>query len=216
MKRIRIKKVCNTAVWIMLLFLSAFFSGCYPDQPDRVEEYDVTYTNYSTEYDFSIPRTYSLPERVVLVQEDRLRDNDPEFLNDIYADAILEELKTNLDALGWTRVPESESPEIVILPSAFDQTFLYYYNFGYWDWYYPGYFPGWGWYYPGYSPGYISGYRVGTVLVQMTLPSEIEDEQVPVIWVATFNGLLEGSERFISERISRNLDQAFSHPPFNN
>ena len=195
-----------------MLFL---FAGCYPDQPEYVEEYDTSYTNYSSDFDFSVSRTYSLPDRVILIGDQSFSDNDPEYISDIFGDVILSNLRQNLNSAGWTEVSEDNSPEVVILPSAFDETFLYYYDFGYWGWYYPGYFPGWGWYYPGYSPGFVSGYRVGTVLVQMTYPSEIENEEIPVVWVATFNGLLEGSDRGISERIDRNLDQAFSHPPFN-
>lgn len=204
---------CMKFIAILAIF---FITACYPDQPDRVEEYDVAYTNYSEDFNFSVSYTYSLPDRVILVEGENFNGNQPEYLDDIYADAILSNIRSNLNSAGWTEVEEDGSPEVIVLPSAFDQTFLYYYDFGYWGWYYPGYFPGWGWYYPGYSPGYISGYRVGTVLVQMTVPEELEDEEVPVVWIATFNGLLEGSERSISERIDRNLDQAFSHPPFNN
>ncbi|MCH4821742.1 DUF4136 domain-containing protein [Gramella lutea] len=200
----------------MMIFLSLLLTGCYPDQPERVEDYDVSYTNYSPEFDFSVDRSYSLPERVILIDDGDFSSDEPEYLDDIFADAILNNIRQNLNSLGWTEVEEEDLPDVVMLPSAFDQTFLYYYDFGYWGWYYPGYFPGWGWYYPGYSPGYVSGYRVGTVLVQMTLPIENEDDEIPVVWLATFDGLLEGSDRSISERIDRNLDQAFSHPPFNN
>ncbi len=214
----KIKRLINQTLEFrsLLAILTIFLlTGCYPDQPERVEEYDLAYTNYSADFDFSVSRTYSLPDRVVLVNNESFSEDDPEFIDDIFGDVILSNIRENLNSAGWTEVSEDDSPEMVILPSAFDETFLYYYNFGYWGWYYPGFYPGWGWYYPGYSPGYVSGYRVGTVLVQITYPSEIENEEIPVVWVATFNGLLEGSDRGISQRIDRNLDQAFSHPPFN-
>lgn len=215
--RIRASVIRKVPQMVLLLILTINF-GCYPDQPEYVEEYDVAYTNYSSSFDFTVARTYSLPDRVVLVKDEGFDAEEPEYLDDVFADEILSNLRRNLNAAGWTEVSEDESPEAVILPSAFKDAFIYYYDFGYWGWYYPGFYPGWGWYYPGYNPGYVSGYLVGTVLVQITIPPDNvdnEDEEVPVVWVATFNGLLEGSDRSISERIDSNLDQAFSHPPFN-
>lgn len=216
MTNLKVKRTSILILRICIISILIITTGCYPDQPERVEEYDVAYTNYSTEFDFGPARTYSLPDRVVLIDDENFDDGEePEYLDDLFSSTILDGIRGNMNSIGWTEVSEDASPEIVILPSAFDQTFLYYYDIGYWDWYYPGFFPGWGWYYP-YSPGYVSGYTTGTVLVQMTIPSEAEGQEVPVIWVGALNGLLEGSDRNISERISTNLDQAFSQPPFNN
>jgi len=197
------------------LLLIATAMGCYPDQPEFVEEYDVAYSNYDSDFNFSTSFTYSLPDQVILVDDEIFNDDEPEYLDDVFADAILSNVRSNLNAKGWTEVDEANDPDIVVLPSAFDETFLYTYNPGYWGWYYPGYFPGWGWYYP-YTPSYVGGYTTGTVLLQMTVPSEILNEEVPVVWVAAFNGLLQGSDSYIAERIDSNLDQVFTHPPFNN
>ena len=186
--------------------------GCYPDQPEYVEEYDAVYTNYSPDFNFSVTYTYSLPEQVLLVDDKRGPDDPPEFVDQVYGDAILNSIRKNLNANNWTEVDENADPDLVILPSAFDKTFLYFYDPGYWCWYYC--YPGWG--YPGYSPGYVSGYRTGTVLLQMTDPNGVQANEVPVVWTGSFNGLLQGSEANIVGRINRNLDQAFSHPPFDN
>jgi len=190
--------------------------GCYPDQPEYVEEYDVAYSNYDSDFNFSTTYTYSLPDRVIRIDDAIFDNGEPEYLDDIFADAILNNVRSNLNTLGWTEVDEDSDPDIVVLPSAFDETFLYTYNPGYWGWYYPGYYPGWGWFYP-YTPSYVGGYTTGTVLLQMTVPSQItDDDEVPVVWVAAFNGLLQGSDSYISGRIDSNLDQVFTHPPFNN
>jgi len=210
-------KILNTLGGAKRLMLSAsilvltLLMGCYPDQPEFVEEYDVVYTNYSPDFNFSNSYTFSLPNAVLKLDDNRDPDAPPEFIDAKFGDVILANIRQNLTSKGWTEVDEAADPQIVILPSAFDTQFLYFYNPGYWCWYYPC----WGWGYPGYSPGYVTGYQTGTVLMQMTDPNGVENEVVPVIWTGTFNGLLQGSDANIIGRIDRNLDQAFSQPPFN-
>ena len=191
------------------LFL--LLSGCYPDQPQYVEEYDAVYTNYAPDFNFNNTYTYSLPEGVLLLDDNRGPDDPPEFIDAKFGDVILANIRENLGANGWTEVDEAADPDIVVLPSAFDTDFLYFYDPGYWCWYYPC----WGWWYPGYAPGYVTGYTTGTVLVQMTDPNGVQNDEVPVVWTAAINGLLQGSDAKIIGRIDRNLDKAFTHPPFN-
>ena len=197
-------KAAPVALFLLLL-------GCYPEQPQYVEEYDVVYTNYAPEFNFNNTYTYSLPEGVLLLDDSRGPDDPPEFIDSKFGDVILENIRQNLDAKGWTEVDEAAGPDIVILPSAFDTQFVYFYDPGYWCWYYPC----WGWWYPGYAPGYVTGYTTGTVLVQMTDPNGVQNDEVPVVWTAAINGLLQGSDSNIIGRIDRNLDQAFTQPPFN-
>lgn len=200
------KRLVKTAPAILLVLLM----GCYPDEPEFVEEYDVVYTNYSPEFNFSVDYTYSLPDRVLLLDDSRGPDDPPEFIDDKFGDVILNNIRQNLGAEGWTEVDEDQDPDLIILASAFDTQFLYFYDPGYWCWYYPC----WGWWYPGYFPGYVTGYQTGTVLIQMTDPSGVENDEVPVVWTGTLNGLLQGSDANIIGRIDRNLDQAFIQPPF--
>jgi hypothetical protein len=190
---------------LMLLIL-----GCYPEQPEFVEEYDIVYTNYAPDFNFSNDYTFSLPDSVLLLDDNRGPEDPPEFIEDIFGDPILATIRQNLIAEGWTEVDEDANPDLVVLPSAFDTEFLYFYDPGYWCWYYPC----WGWWYPGYRPGYVSGYKTGTVLIQITDPNGVVNEEVPVIWTGALNGLLQGSDANIVGRIERNLDQAFTQPPF--
>ena len=97
------------------------------------------------------------------------RREKPEFLPPSYSDVILGQIKQNMTAYGWTEVDKNAKPDVVLLVSASNTTYLYwYYDWAYWGWYYPGYYPGWGWYYPGYYPPYVSSYTTGTLLIQMT------------------------------------------------
>ncbi len=193
-----------------LAALALLLFGCYPDQPEFVEEYDVVYTNYAPDFNFSETYTYSMPDGVLLIDDNRRPSDPPEFIDDRFGDAILDNIRENLGAQGWTEVDEADDPELIVLASAFDTQFLYFYDPGYWCWYYPC----WGWWYPGYFPGFVSGYRTGTVLIQITDPNGVQNQEVPVVWTGSLNGLLQGSDANIIGRIDRNLDQAFIQPPF--
>ncbi|WP_168796691.1 DUF4136 domain-containing protein [Cognatitamlana onchidii] len=192
--------------FLFLFSFILFVAGCTPEGGQYVSDYDLVYTNYSPDYDFNKTYSYSLPDRVIKI--DGNDDDDPEYIDKVYSDAILSNLKTNLDAMNWTQIDESESPEIVIVASAFDKSFYYYFPP-------PGY-PGWGWWYPGYFPGYVGGYKTGSILIQMTVPNGAINNEIPVIWICGINGLLQGSTNYIIDRIDRNLDQAFNQAPFNN
>ena len=196
-------------LWMILVFTF----GCYPGGPEFVEELDVVYTNYDPDFDFSATYTYSLPPGVIEITDED-PDGSPEYIDDKFGDPILDGIRENLNALGWEEVDESENPDLIILASAFESTFLFYYDPGWWWWYYPGWGPGWGWWYPGYPPGYVSGYSTGTVLLQMTDPDGLEDNELPVHWTGAFNGLLQGSDANIISRIEFNVDQAFTQDPF--
>lgn len=195
--------------WLFLLLMP----GCYPGGAEFVEELDVVYTNYDPEFNFSTSYTYALPPGVADIGEESL-NGTPEYIDEALGNAILNDLRENLTALGWTETTEDEDPDLIILASAFSSTTYYFYDPGYWGGFYPGFTPGWGWVYPGYSPAVVSSYTTGTVIIQMTEPGSINGNQVPVIWTATLNGLLQGSEANIISRIDVNIDQAFNHPPF--
>ena len=119
---------------------------------------------------------------------------------------------------GWTEVDKDAGPDVILLVTSMTTTNLYYYyDWGYWGWYYPGYNPGWGWYYPGYYPPYVTSFRTGSIFVQMvdqkamTTPHE---GNVPILWYCIVNGLVEGSTADILGRTQTNINQAFIQSPY--
>lgn len=199
---------------LLILFFAFALYSCYPGGAEFVDELDTVYTNYSPEFDFGTSYTYSLPDGVVNVSEQGFFGT-PEYIDPALSIAILNELRENLDGMGWQEVDEDDSPDIIVLASAFESDFYYFYDPGYWGGYYPGYGPGWGWYYPGYGPGYVGSYSTGTVLIQMTDPNNIMNDMVPVVWINTINGLLQGSQANIVARLKFGINQAFTQQPFN-
>jgi hypothetical protein len=191
---------------------SLVFLSCQPSAPEFVSDYDVVYTNHERSFDFGVVRTYFLPDTVVhAVPPGETADHR-------FDDQILSSLETNLNALGWTRLNESEGTgaDVVILPNVSEQaygscaTYCWYCDWGWypgWGAYSPGWGPGWGW---GYPSGIVCGsYATGTVVVNITAPSIARDSTLPVVWVGILNGLLEGSDASINTRIGRNIDQMF-------
>jgi hypothetical protein len=199
---------------IMPLTLAAgtlLLSGCYPEGPDYISDYDLVYTNYSPSFDFKAARTYALPDSVPLVTGNLAEGETPEFVQPIYGNVIINQLRQNMDARGWERVGVNDEPDVVLLPAAITQENVSYYA-NYWGWYYPSY--GYGWYYPGYYPTYTS-YTSGSLILQMTLPDETNlSNNTPVVWFAVVNSILEGSSLDIVTRLERNIDQAFTQSEY--
>ena len=204
--------------WGVLLFV-AILGGCYPKGAEYYEEIDLVYTNYSSEYDFASKNTYAIPDSVVKINDDSFNDPDgdgkPAFLASSYSTVILDELKKNMAANGWTLVNKNANPHVILLPTTMTTTNIYYYyDWAYWGWWYPGYYPGWGWYYP-YYPAYVTGYRSGSVLMQMVdgAPRPSGDN-IPVVWTGILNGLAEGGTANLTARIQTGIGKAFAQSPY--
>ena len=191
------------------LLVASVLTGCYPDGPEYIDEYDLVYTNYSPTYDFKAQNTYALPDSVIKITGNLAEGEHPEMVNTVYANEILSRIRANMSSYGWTEVDEGSDPDVVILPSAVSSTTIsVWYPGYYWGWYYPYY--GYGWYYPGYYPPSVSAYTTGSLFIQLVDPDEISGtDNIPVEWVCVVNGLLEGSSSGLITRIDRSIDQAF-------
>jgi len=200
-----------------LIILS--FIGCTPDGADYIDELDIVYTNYDPTFGFTSKNTFALPNEVIKVDDENAPDDpdyEPEFIDPVYSNAILNSIRSNMRNLGYTEVDKSVGPDLIILPSAIQTDQLYfYYDWSYWGWYYPGYAPGWGWYYPGYFPPTVTRIRTGSVFIQMTDPNnQSASDKIPVVWSGVINGLFEGSITSIGNRIASTIDQAFEQSPY--
>ncbi|WP_336517173.1 DUF4136 domain-containing protein [Pollutibacter soli] len=207
----------RTTVALVVLLIIAF-GACTPASPDYISDYDVVYTNYEKSYNFSAVNTYFLPDSVVHnLTGGGTADHK-------FDEAILTQLETSLNALGWTRLPTnsgSTKADIVVLPTVSEQmygscaAYCWYCDWGWypgWGYYPPTWGPGWGW---GYPPDIIcSSYNTGTLVVAFTDPNIAANNELPVAWIGILNGLLEGSDANISARITKNIQQMFVQSPY--
>lgn len=200
---------------VIIIVLQA---GCYPEGAQYTEELDLVYTNYYNQFDFKSQKTFAIPDSVILITGDVFNDPDgngkPQFANPTYSTVVLNKLKENLTANGWTQVSKNNNPDVVMLVSAMTTTNIYYYyDWTYWGWWYGGWY---GWYYPGwYYPPYVTGYRSGSIFIQMAqLKGLAQGDNATVAWNCIINGLAEGGTADITARIQNSVDKAFAQSPY--
>ena len=204
--------------WLAILLLP-MIASCYPDGAEYTDELDLVYTNYSTSFDFKSKHTYAIPDSVVKITGDNFEDPDgnhkPEFVKSSYSTAIISSIKQNMADYGWQLVNKNNNPDVLVLPSTMTTTNIYYYyDWWYWDWWYGGW---WGWYYPGgYYPPYVTGYRSGSVFVQMVdrTTATPASDNVAVVWNMIVNGLAEGDQTNIASRIQPSIGKGFQQSPY--
>jgi uncharacterized protein DUF4136 len=204
--------------WLAVLILPVIAS-CYPKGANYTDELDLVYSNYLQTYDFKSKHTFAIPDSVVKITGQAFEDPDgngkPEFSKPPYSTAILNGLKSNMAANGWQLVSKNSNPDIILLPSTMVTTNIYYYyDWWYWGWWYGGW---WGWYYPCcYYPPVVSGYRSGSVFVQMLDGASLKpiNDNATVVWNMIINGLAEGDATNIAARITTGINQAFTQSPY--
>lgn len=205
--------------WLAVFLLPVCW-GCYPKGAEYTEDLDLVYTNYYDQFDFKAKKTYAMSDSVIKITGDKFTDPDgdgkPTFLSATYAVPIVTEIKKQMASAGWTLVNKNANPDVVLLTSSMTTTNIYYYyDWWYWDWWYPGWYD-WGWYYPGYYyPAYVSGYRSGSIFIQMVDHQAGKNaDNIPVVWSSIINGLAEGSTTELTSRITNSIDKAFVQSPY--
>jgi hypothetical protein len=221
-------------VMLLMVAAAAFMTACYPDDDIAVSESDVIVTAKDDTVNFENIKTYYMPQRVFVVDDDTTDDQEPIE----YENAILTSIAKNLDDYGYTRITDTTDAEntidVVVIATAFETTvtsiwypyYPYYPGWDDWYWWSPGwgyYPPGWGYYPPGYGyyppyyPPYLSQYTMGTVKIDMIDPWKPDTiapdtTMYPSYWTAAIHGLLQGDN--IESRIERSIDQAFKQSPY--
>jgi len=184
--------------------------GCYNDHGLSTSDYDVVATYYKETLDYSSFKTYFMPDTIIHIveqgEEDLLsRDNDA---------LILSLVEENMAKLGYRRITVSGSDLGVIIAATSSTNLQVYYNYswgGYWG------YPGYGYYYPPYWWGpTVEGYRSGTVFINMADPNEYDNDQklLATVWLGVINGLLEGTKSNIRDRLTREINQAYTQSPY--
>ena len=194
------KKNALYLIGILLLMVS-----CYPGEIESYEETDIVFTNYTESFDFASAGTYAMPDKVVKVTGNLTEGEEPEYVSEPYNTQILNNIQTNMTALGWSKVEDPADADLTLFPAVWTNTTVVYW-YDYWCWYY--YYCGWGYYYP-----YYSTYTTGTMVMTMVVSGEGYAEPSSV-WIAAINGLLSGYSD--ESRINSAIDQAFEQSPYLN
>jgi hypothetical protein len=200
----------------LALSVSLLFASCAREGPVYIDELDLVYTNFSPYFNFQEQRTYYIPDSVVFIEENLPPGERPEMVNPLFADRILQRMRSNLNRRGWTQSNDYLTADMIVFPAA-NKTVVtnYWYNWGMWGWGFPGWGGGWGWGYPGFFPPTVTTHRTGTLFVQFAYPGDIDaDGYMPVMWTMIVDGMFEGTTSGILNRIDRNVDQGFTQSPY--
>lgn len=189
--------------------------GCYPAGPEYVEDLDVVYTTFDSDFDFQSRGTYAIPDKIVVDVDIEDGDTTFVFMKDAFAAPILAAIESEMSAYGWSKVnPITTKPDVVITPAAIKSTtyfYSYWYDWWYWGWggWYGGY---WGWYYPPYYS--ISSYTTGSMIITMADPDANNNPigESQAAWVMAANGLFTGS--YDLSRVTEAIDKGFAQSPY--
>ena len=198
-----------SVVLFMLTGVALLFSACYKDYGLSTADYDVVLTSFDEDAVFHGKSVYYLEEEFIDLDDPDPDNENPEQPDN--AQAIIDAIVAELTAYGYTRELVDPTSANVGIRLAYTETdYFYYYNdcwYWYWSycWYYP---PGWG--------GVQYAYTAGTVFIEMgdlenfTVPGD----DIPIMWLAGINGLLDDTSLGLVERIQDAITQAFTQSPY--
>ncbi len=199
--------------------------SCYPGGAETINELDLVATSYDQNYDFAKVRTYVLPDSVVHIKDQYGRD----LINPAFDEYVLREIANQMEVRGFVRLDSANSAnqkaDVVVLAAVSSSTNVNVSSAGglwdSWGWYSGwgsyGVGPGYGYGYPGYyNPVVVTSYKEGSMIIQMVDPNQASpgNKTVPTVWVASFSGLLEGSQSSILDRIRGSIQRAFTQSPY--
>lgn len=213
----RIKLV--NIIFRVSLFPLILFTGCYPGESEETAGLEVVATEYDVNFDFSSIRTFIMPDTIMLITD----PNHPDYTQAINTESnklILKGIPDRLRALGYKRMINTvnELPDCYVTISVIATSYVL--NEGIDWWGYWNYYPWWPVWENGAYPWcpwgskIYKGYTTGTVIVHMLNSKVWEETKIPVVWLATFNGLLKETGQSVDQRIARDLDQAFGQSPY--
>jgi hypothetical protein len=202
---------------IALFFMTMIF-GCDP-KPDSNKLLDqlVVSTSYDTNTDFTTYATYSMPTDTIGFYSNASNDTIIVEHDSDFPRPVLQQIQTNLDDRGYTRVDRTASPDLGINVSVVNdfnvfQQVVYPSGYGgYGAGYYYPYYYGYGSYYTPYVNTYTS--NTGVLIIEMIdLKNRNTDNKVRTIWTANMGDVYSTID-LMKETIS-GIDQAFKQSPY--
>jgi hypothetical protein len=197
----------RTLSGLLVIGMTIILWGCYPQGPDYYSDYDIVYTNYDNTFIFAGNGTYAMPDQIVKITDDLANGGTPTFVSNTYAIPMLNSIKVNMTALGYTLVTDTATADFFLMPSAIEVTNISYY-YDYWGYYWGS----WGYYYP-YPVTY--SYKTGSLLMNLVDRNDLSpDDKRRIVWTGIINGLLEGTTSDFTNRMNNSINQAFTQSQY--
>jgi hypothetical protein len=199
---------------LLLAIVGLMIASCskYPTYTVNTSDLDMVWTNYNESTDFSLYKTYYVPDSILV--DSTLSSEDKAYMQEYY-ESILVAIHSNMEALNYVYVDSSMSPDIGMGVSIITRT-THVVSYNYW-YYYPPYwgYPGYGYYYPWGT--YLGSYDEGAVIIDMADLKNIDhtSRTISAVWASLVGGVLTGnSSSVISQRLIGGIDQAFKQSPY--
>lgn len=173
----------------------------------------VVQTDAAKGVSFSNYKTYYISDTVALIsasKTDTLLPADA-------AQQIVNTIKSNMEARGYTFVPKWMKPDLGINTLAVKDVDVGVVYPGWW-WGYPGYWDPWywGWYYPYYYPWTVAySVTTGSVIGEIIDLKNVDaDQKLQVVWTMSLNGALGSSGANNLQRAIDGINQAYTQSPY--
>jgi hypothetical protein len=198
------KQIKILLVLIFTAVTSLLITSCYPDYGLTVEDFDIVATFKDDAANFQLYKTYFMPDSIK-----RLADGAIGSSNTQYDAQILQEIKNQMQAYGYTPAPEALADVKLFVGITTSSTYAYYpgYWYGYYGWYYP-------WY--GYGGGYTYAYSSGSLFITMFDPDKMDAAKqiLGAVWSGTLNGVLDDTQANKLTRTLTGIDKMFNQSPY--
>lgn len=200
----------------MLAAITVGISSCkkIPDTSQLSAAFVVA-TSRSETANFSGYSTYFISDTISFISNSSGSDT---IITGAAAVAIVGEIKTQMNARGYTFVPRTQNPDMGMRALALkDVNVGVIYPPGWW-WGYPGY-PGgcyWGCYPPFYPlPPQVYAYSVGDFITEtFDLKNAESNNNLQSIWYMQLSGALSSTDATNVDRTVKGIQQAFIQSPY--
>jgi len=227
MHRAGIRTVRGLTVVALITAASIVMFSCYPNSPESAEEFDVVVTFYDQEANFSTFSTFASRTDSIIQIEIPGAQNIA--ISHDFDQKLLKQINDSFAARGYTREadPSQNGADMAVLVSAAATTEYDPYASSPWFDFWGTWFADslgtdvnvtWGLDYSWYTGSVVYSYDVGALLVLLVdarnLDSIENRDDLNVLWMGTFNGLLSGSSTSIESRVSGAIDKMFEQSPY--
>jgi len=193
------------AIGLLLGATAVFLSACYPVYDLMPSDFDIAFTQYSTEVNFGAYKKYFMPDTVRQIVAPGEKE-DPAL--HAFDAQILQTAAANLTGRGYTRVADSSQANFAVIPATLKASYTGYYMYGGGYWGYWGYYP----YYPYYS---TYSYSTGSVFLFLNDFAKRIDNKPGTVWFGSLNGVMNiDTQSGARTRITNGINQLFQQSPY--
>jgi hypothetical protein len=197
----------------IFLVLAFFEFGCLksPDY-DKLSSNFIVATNTDSLANFAGFQTYYISDSVAIING----STSDTVLKDANTKKLVDAVKANMNARGYTFVPKGSVPDLGINMGIVKNTYIGVVYSGWWDSYYGWWDPWyWGWYYPYYYP-WSTYYSITTGSVIITigdLKHAQASQTLRIVWSSIMGGAISDNLNTNVQRGVDAINQSFTQSP---